>query len=361
MGGRSMNFPFRQTKKVLIVDDSRTLRAWLRAVLSLDANLEVIGEAADAFEAREMILKLRPDVITLDIEMPGMSGLEFLDRLMRNAPMPVVMLSAATTEGSNAALEALSLGAVDCLEKPIGTVSDKARRDIGKRVFAASVSRVQPPAAPMQVQHRHMSRDLGSVNAPIILIGASTGGVTALEAVLPYLDEAGPPVVVVQHMPGHFLTSFVRQLGQKLSSNVSLGRDSMDLMRGDIVFAPALGRHTELTSLGGKWRLTQRDDTEGALHCPSVDVLFKSAVPHAARVVCVLLTGLGKDGADGMFRLRKAGARSLIQNEETCVIYGMPRVAKELGAAELELPLSEIAGKINEIGLEVAVSQKRPR
>lgn len=341
-----MNVPSRLRKRVLIVDDSATLRAWLRAVINDDANLEVVGEAADAFEARERIKELKPDVVTLDVEMPKVSGLTFLERLMEHAPMPVVMVSSSTAAGSEAALEALSLGAVDCLEKPMGMVSEKLRRNMTRRILAAALSRVQPRVA-TPVQTPTSGFGACDRNMPVVLIGSSTGGVAALEQLLPGLDADGPPVVIVQHMPGDFLTSFALRMNRQLSRKVSQSREGMTLSRGDIVFAPAAGQHTEISLVGGTWRLHMRDNTEDALHCPSVDVLFHSAARHGDRIVGVMLTGLGRDGAEGMLAMHQHGARTVCQDEATCVIYGMPKTAKQLGAVDTELPLSKIADEVN--------------
>lgn len=348
LGGARMNDgSFRTARKVLIVDDSRSLRAWLRHVLECDPNLHVVGEAADAFEASRMVKALRPDVLTLDVEMPHLDGLQFLSILMDQHPVPVVMFSGATSQGSEAAVRALSLGAVDCLLKPSGVADAKQRRSLARRVFAASLSKVQHP-----IRVRLAVPPTGTVcnrddNSPLILIGASTGGVAALETVLSQLDINGPPVVIVQHMPGQFLVSFSRLLNRKLSRDVGLACDGMRLSRGDIRFAPALGQHTEIIRQKGYWLTRMRDGAGRALHCPSVDVLFASAVIHGPDIIAALLTGLGRDGADGMCRLKKAGAYTIGQDKASCVIYGMPRVAKEIGAVTRELPLDRIGQAIN--------------
>ncbi len=342
-------------KKVLIVDDSRVMRSWLRAVLSADQRLNVVGEACDAVEARDYLKAHTADVLTLDIEMPGMSGLDFLTRLMRARPMPVVMMSSLTAAGSDAAIQALSRGAIDCMVKPSSAYGDELTQDICERVYHAACTR------PSQLQMRLKSNAGSTVpqqaeaaappaygvgepcrRGAIILLGASTGGVAALETVLPMLHPDGPPVVVVQHMPGNFLCSFSERLNRQLRQNVYLAQENRVLDRGDIVLAPGNGTHTELRRKDGRWYFQFVPNDPPALHCPSVDVLFSSAVAEAKNVSAALLTGLGRDGAEGLLKLSKAGAKTFGQDEETCVVYGMPRAAKALGAVQEEVALERI-------------------
>ncbi|AXI46719.1 chemotaxis response regulator protein-glutamate methylesterase [Sulfitobacter sp. SK012] len=334
-------------KTVVIVDDSKTMRLWLRSVLDQDPRLEVIGEAADALEARQMIRTQSPDVITLDVEMPGMDGLEFLELLMRLRPMPVVMVSGATAQGSETAVTALALGAVDCLLKPTKIADPRTCDDIQRRVRSAACSNVQQHAHQRYRQKTTMPLNLEGQTAPIILIGASTGGVAALETVLTALDPNGPPVVIVQHMPQNFLASFSRRLSGLLKQRVRFAEDRMLLECGDIVIAPEKGWHTEITRWCGNWQTVLQPNAKKTPHCPSVDALFSSAVSHGHDVIAALLTGLGRDGAEGLHSLRCSGARTLAQDKESCVIYGMPRVAKELGAVEQMLTLRDIPGAIN--------------
>ncbi len=338
-------------KSVVIVDDSRTLRGWLRVVLEQDHRLEVVGEADCANAAREVIKRTNPDVITLDIEMPGMSGLEFLDRLMTLFPKPVVMISGATKSNSEATITALSLGAVDCILKPDMTADAEMRRSITRRVFSAACSTVQamrkPPAVAVRAMSQHASRTL-----PMIVIGASTGGVAALEVVLGNLHVDGPPVVIVQHMPGNFLVSFAQVLNRTLEQDVAIAREGEVLSRGQIRLAPSMGQHTHVRRTRGKWMCTFAKDEAASLHCPSVDALFSSALPFSEDIIAVILTGLGRDGADSMIGLHQKGAITLGQDAATSVVYGMPRAAFELGAVQQQLPLQKIGEAVNQ-----AVSQ----
>ena len=335
-------------KRVVIVDDSATMRRWLRHVLESDARITIVGEASDAKEARNVIRAQKPDAITLDIEMPGMNGLEFLDRLMRLHPLPVVMVSSATKRGSDAAVQALSLGAVDCLLKPENIKDSGTQRDLIRRVFSAACSQVSMPerGQPGSLRIPTISPD-GAL--PIVLIGASTGGVAALETLLRGLHAFGPPVVIVQHMPGSFLVSFSKMLNKKLPQTVGLLSDGDPIGRGQIMLAPATGRtHAGVSQRDGSW--VGKLFTAGAhsLHCPSVDALFTSAEPYGPDVISVLLTGLGRDGAQGMKALRESGARTLGQDQASCVVYGMPRAAWELGAVEQQLPLQQLSAAINQ-------------
>lgn len=341
--GESLHF---MLKRVVIVDDSRAMRAWLRAVLDQDRRLTVVGEAANAFEARQVIKDTKPDVITLDIQMPGMSGLEFLSRLMKLHPLPVVMVSGATKFGSEATITALMNGAVDCILKPTSGANANASRDMARRVFSAACSTVQPLRNP-HTQNAACAETAQSGPQPIILIGASTGGVAALEAVLQDLHVQGPPVVIVQHMPATFLISFSQLLNRKLAQDIGLAVDGASLGPGQVVLAPEQGFHTEVSRRNDKWVTHLRPNTEHAAHCPSVDTLFSSAAPFGHDVIGVILTGLGHDGAEGLHQLHRSGAQTIGQDEETSVVFGMPKAAWELGAVDQQLPLNQIGTAIN--------------
>lgn len=348
-------------KKVLIVDDSRAIRAWLRNILATDARLEVVGEAGNAFEARDFLRANQADVLTLDIEMPLMSGLEFLTRLMRARPMPVVMLSGLTAEGSDAAIQALSRGAIDCMLKPTNGFDPDLTRDFCERVYHAACTRpsqlkvVERFLNPVAIAKPRVkvSRSAPCRRGSLILIGASTGGVAAIERVLPDLEPAGPPVVIVQHMPENFLKSFAERLNRHLAQHVRLAEEGAPLHRDDIILAPGIGAHTEVRRRATGWSCHFVTREPDALHCPSVDHLFQSAVPEAPLISAAILTGLGKDGAAGLKLLSDAGARTFGQDEETSVVYGMPRAAFALGAVQKQLG-------VEKIGTALRDSFKRP-
>ena len=309
--------------RVLIVDDSLTIRSLMKARLSEDPRIEVVGEAADPYEAREKIKALSPDVLTLDVEMPRMNGLEFLERLMRLRPMPVIMVSTLTQKGSAAALEALSLGAVDCLGKPAADKIPETFERLGDLLVAAASARVRDPSqrrAPQAVPTDFRW------NGKFLLIGSSTGGVDALETVLAGFPANCPPTLITQHMPESFLASFAGRLNGRIAPSLQLAETGLPLQPGHIYLAP--GGDTHLTVEPGeppRCKLVTGEKRSG--HRTSVDVLFESALPMAPRIVAALLTGMGRDGADQMLALRKAGARCLAQDEASCVVFGMPREA----------------------------------
>jgi two-component system chemotaxis response regulator CheB len=329
-------------RRVVVVDDSRTVRALIRAALSEDPRLVVVGEAGDPYEARDVIKAVNPDVITLDVEMPRMNGLEFLEKLMRLRPMPVVMVSNRTKEHSADAIHALSIGAVDCADVARLTADPTQRRRLAVTVHNASLASVRtrlPGAAP---------RSTSSPGAPygwngrIVLIGSSTGGVDALEHVLAGFPGDGPPVLIAQHMPEAFLTSFARRLDSLVEPRVAVAAAGDRVERGAVLLAPGGTRHLELA--GRTAPRVETPETDGHdLYVPSVERLFRSAVPLAERLVPVMLTGMGRDGARAMAELRHAGAHTVVQSGETCVVDGMPRAAREAGAAEAVVPLSDIA------------------
>lgn len=344
-GGRMLHRSKR--KRVVIVDDSRSIRRWLRGVFEEDPRLIVVGEASCALTARQVIRDTDPNVVTLDIDMPGMNGLEFLVKLMTLRPMPVVMISATTHQNSEATITALTAGAIDCIVKPTIVPGPKGRRDMCRRVFSAACSKVITPPG---ITGRLPASSLpigGDHQMPLVLIGASTGGVNAIEHVLAGLDADGPPVVIVQHMPGAFLVSFSQLLNRNLAQNVGIARAGEVLHPGQVRLAPAQGRHTEILCKDRQWicRFSKQDDL--SRHCPSVDVLFKSAAQYGRDIIAVILTGLGRDGAEGLLQLHAGGARTIGQDQQSCVIYGMPRAAFELGAVDLQLPPEKIGGAVN--------------
>lgn len=330
---------------VLVVDDSPTMRNLICAVLRRDSEIEVIGQAGDPLEAREAIKRLNPDVITLDIEMPNMSGIEFLEKIMRLRPTPVIMISTLTQAGADITIEALALGAVDCVGKPgPGMTAADAFGSLTDKVKAAARSRLRAfgDSTPAQT-----SSAVFKPNGSVVAIGSSTGGVEALLSVIPTLPANGPPTLITQHMPGTFTKSFAKRLDSASAATVTEAEDGSVLEPGKVFLAPGGDRHMTVVRSGGvlRCRLTQGAPTSG--HCPSVDVLFESvATAVGKKAVGAILTGMGRDGAQGLLAMRKAGARTLGQDEATCVVYGMPRAAFELGAVERQIPISRMGAQI---------------
>ena len=336
--------------RVLVVDDSATMRGLITAILSSDPDIDVIGQAGDAMEARQAIKQLNPDVVTLDIEMPNMNGLEFLEKIMRLRPMPVIMVSTLTHRGAEATLAALEIGAFDCVGKPApGDV--RPFYDLADKVKAAARSQrnyVRPAAVTAQPPVANTATDF-RVGRKIVAIGSSTGGVEALITVLQKFPRNCPPTVITQHMPSTFTKSFAERLNRICAPVVQEATDGARLEIGKIYLAPGGERHLQVTNHSAPCcRLVERDPVNG--HRPSVDVLFDSVAELAGRnAVGVILTGMGRDGAAGLLKMRHAGARTIGQNEKTCVVYGMPRVAFELGGVEQQLPLGSIGEEILKI------------
>ncbi len=333
--------------RVLIVDDSPTMRVLITNILGRDPGIEVIGSAADPLEAREAIKAFNPDVITLDVEMPRMNGIEFLEKIMRLRPMPVVMVSSLTQEGADTTLRALELGAFDCVGKPAIGEASSGFSELIDKVKAAAQSRVRPFGE--RTPQRPSKSDFTPDNK-VVAIGSSTGGVEALVTLLETYPANCPPTVITQHMPASFTRSFADRLNRLSAAHVSEAEDGAKLEVGRVYVAPGGERHLELVAgaAGQRCRLRDADPVNG--HRPSVDVLFKS-VAHAAgaRAVGVILTGMGKDGAQGLLEMRQAGARTIGQDESSCVVYGMPRAAFELKAVERQLPMSRISRVIQEL------------
>lgn len=327
--------------RVLVIDDSATMRAIIVRALARDGDLEVVGEASNPIQARALIKALNPDVLTLDVEMPQMNGLDFLERLMRLRPMPVVMVSTLTSRGAEATLRALELGAVECVAKP--QLHDFSSFDrIAAIVRTAARARPQPMrgvSAPAPVIANFTPGER------LLAMGASTGGVEALLAILSNFPENCPPTVITQHMPAAFTSSFAKRLDRACAATVTEAFDGAPLIVGQIYLAPGGATHLEVAgSHSGPWRcrLIEADTVNG--HRPSVDVLFKSAASVARnRAVGVILTGMGRDGARGLLAMREAGALTFGQDEASCVVYGMPKSAFELGAVITQVPLQSAA------------------
>ncbi|MBY0430526.1 MAG: chemotaxis response regulator protein-glutamate methylesterase [Rhodospirillales bacterium] len=330
--------------RVLVVDDSALVRQILTSVLSADPGIEVVGVAVDPFDAREKIKVLNPDVITLDVEMPRMSGLDFLEKLMRLRPMPVVMVSTLTQKGAEATIEALSLGAVDFVAKPTSAAALGALGEeiVGKIRNAAS-TRVRPFRNAPKAERPAAVPTARRMLRKLIAIGSSTGGVEAVTELISGLPNDSPPVVITQHMPPHYTASFAQRLDKTAQVRVHEATDGQKLQRGHVYIAPG-GRHLKLDRFGEEFRCVLNDDAPVTGHRPSVDVLFHSVAEAAGKAaVGVILTGMGRDGAQGLKNLRDHGANTFGQDELSCVVYGMPRAAKEVGAVEQELPLGRIA------------------
>ena len=328
--------------RVVVVDDSPTMRGLISATLRRDPELQVVGAAGDPLEAREMIKELNPDVITLDIEMPNMSGLDFLERIMRLRPMPVVMVSTLTQAGADATLRALELGAVDCVAKPTSAQASEGLSELAAKVKVAARASVRPAGRIAQPKVR-----TGYAPADTILaIGSSTGGVEALLTILANFPENCPPTVITQHMPATFTKSFAARLDRICGGRVEEATDGAPLEVGRVYLAPGGEAHLEVVRAGGlRCRLRQGDLISG--HRPSVDALFNSVAHAVGSNACgVILTGMGRDGAAGLKAMRDAGARTVGQDEASCVVYGMPRAAFETGAVERQASLADIGPTI---------------
>lgn len=339
--------------KVLICDDSAVMRSLLAEIINSDPRLEVVGVAPDPLVARELIKSLDPDVLTLDVEMPRMDGIEFLDRLMRLRPMPVVMISSFTEHGSDETLRALELGAVDFLTKPgVSRQINEYAREICEKIVSAHCSRGrQMPrvrAAPTGRTGGLAAEPLGerTLRERVVLMGASTGGTEAIREVLCALPVAFPPLLIVQHMPEMFTASFARRLDGLAAIRVKEAEQGERLQPGTAYIAPG---HSHLLMVRGGAGMACELSSAPAVnrHRPSVDVLFESAAALLGKnALGVLLTGMGKDGAQGLLSLRKAGAWTLAQDQGSSVVWGMPREAAAIGAAIEVAALGEIAGRL---------------
>jgi len=330
--------------RVVVVDDSALARRSIIDALSKDPHIEVVGAAPDPYVARDLIMQLDPDVITLDLEMPRMDGLTFLRILQEHHPVPTIVISSLTQTGSARALEALAAGAIDVVGKPDGSQSiGELSRLLAHLVKAAARSHRSTMPAAAELESARTQRPTQTYSPrKVIVIGASTGGVEALKYLLPHLPEGLPPIVVVQHIPASFSRSMAQHLDELCAFPVREAEDGEDLSGNTCLIAPG-NKHLMLvgTARGYRVRLTTSPPVH---HCrPAVDILFRSAAELAGRdAVAALLTGMGVDGARGLLALRSAGARTMAQDERTCVVFGMPQAAINLGAAEQVLPLSHM-------------------
>lgn len=331
--------------RVLIVDDSALVRRVLMEGLAKYPDIEVVGTASDPYIARERIVQLTPDVVTLDIEMPRMDGLSFLSKLMRHYPIPVIVVSSLTTEHSDTALRALALGAVDVIGKPgsYSATTDVAD-ELAKSIRVAASARVQRPLdlAEGLLKPRRPISQL-DVSQQVIAIGASTGGTQAIEALLRQFPSDAPGTVIVQHMPELFTASFARRLNEQCSIHVREAKDGDVIAAGLALIAPG-DKHLMIQANGTGWVARVKDGPRIHHQRPAVDVLFQSVARAAgARAVGALLTGMGADGARGLLAMREAGAYTVAQDQESCVVFGMPKEAIRMEAAREVLPLDKIA------------------
>jgi two-component system chemotaxis response regulator CheB len=340
--------------RVLIVDDSLVMRAILSELLQQEGDIEVVGTSANAVEARADIKRLNPDVVTLDIEMPGMNGLNFLEMVMRLRPMPVVIVSGAIQTGINFAEEAKAIGAAEFYAKPDGRAGSMLQADGGelaRRVRAAAAkSHLYPDPAAQRVtasgQVVNPSDGVRGRKADIIAIGSSTGGVEALQTLLTEFPEDCPPTVIVQHIHANFIGSVARRLDGMCRARVQLAQPDLPLRQGHVYFAPSNEHHLRVSGGNGfVAKLRTGDPISG--HRPSVDALFHSVAEVAGpRAVGILLSGMGSDGANGLLAMHRAGAYTIAQDEASCPVFGMPRAAIALGAASQVLPLTQIASRV---------------
>ena len=331
--------------RVLIVDDSALVRNVLTQVLSSDPEIEVVGTAPDPFIARDKIKRLNPDVLTLDIEMPKMDGITFLQNLMRLRPMPVVMVSTLTQHGADATLRALAIGAVDYVGKPQANIGERLgdyAEELINKVKSAASSRPRTLAAapPTRIERFAPGR------SRLVLIGASTGGTQAVREILEVLPPSAPPIVVAQHIPSSFSKPFAERLDRQCAVHVVEAEDGARILPGHVYIAPG-DRHLGVGRSGADWICRVHDGKRVNRHRPSVDVLFHTAATHAGRsAIGVLLTGMGDDGARGLKAMHDAGAETLVQDEATSVVWGMPGSAVRLGATERIVALDKIAEEI---------------
>lgn len=334
--------------RVLIVDDSAIVRKMLAEALASEPDMEVVGTAPDPFVARDKIVSLRPDVITLDIEMPRMDGLTFLKKIMKFHPLPVIIISSLAQSSSQAALEALQCGAVEVLAKPGGPYSvGELKHDLPHKVRAAAQARICKPKAQLAAPVSPPTPAFSSASdSTVIAIGASTGGTEALREVLTGLPANMPGILVVQHIPPVFSLAFANRLDNLCRLHVKEAADGDRLTPGLVLIAPG-NFHMTLRQTGGQYSVRVQDGPRVCYQRPSVDVLFDS-VAQAAQgdAIGAILTGMGSDGAQGLLKMKRAGARTLAQDEASCVVFGMPREAIRMGAVDRIAPLDRVAAEL---------------
>lgn len=330
--------------KVLVVDDSAVVRKVFKEELSKERDIEVVGTAPDPYVARDKIVNLKPDVVTLDIEMPRMDGLTFLRKLMAYYPLPVIIVSSLTREGSKLAMDALSLGALEVISKPSGAYSvGEMSLQLADKIRAVASVRVKTKKDGQEnVQEKPIQAMLKTTNK-MIAIGASTGGTEALKVVLTAMPPNAPGILVVQHMPAQFTASFAERLNELCALTVREAGDGDSLVNGLALIAPG-NFHMLLRRSGARYYVEVKKGPMVHHQRPSVDVLLHSVAGQAgSNAVGAVLTGMGADGAAGLLKMREAGARTVAQDEKSCVVFGMPREAMRLGAAEKVVPLDRMA------------------
>jgi two-component system chemotaxis response regulator CheB len=331
-----------QIIKVLVVDDSAIVRKVFSEELSKEKDIKVIGTAPDPYVARDKIVNLKPDVVTLDIEMPRMDGLTFLKKIMTYAPLPVIIVSSLSKEGSKIALEALSLGALEVISKPtaaysVGDLSIQLADKI-RAVAHVKVNARKSTSAIEQIRERAVlgSRALTETTSKIIAIGASTGGTEALREVITRMPRNAPGIVVVQHMPAKFTTSFAERLDSLSEMRVKEAQDGDTVVDGQVLIAPG-NFHMLLKRSGARYYVAVKTGPMVHHQRPAVDILFKSVAQYAgANALGIILTGMGSDGAEGMVHMKQAGAMNIAQDEQSCVVFGMPKEAIKTGARSEE-------------------------
>lgn len=351
-----MSLTSKKKIKVLCVDDSALIRSVMSEIINSQSDMTVVGTAADPLVARDLIKVTNPDVLTLDVEMPRMDGLEFLEKLMRLRPMPVVMVSSLTERGSEIALRALELGAIDFVTKPRLGVRDgllNYTELIAGKIRTAASARLLParPAA-TAARPAHEAAPEALLRSPLLstekllIIGASTGGTEAIREVLQPLPPDAPAVLIAQHMPAGFTRSFAQRLDGLCRIRVKEAEQGERVLPGHAYIAPG-GFHLSLARSGANYVAHLDQEPPVNRHRPSIDVLFDSAAKHAGKnAIGIILTGMGKDGAEGLLRMRRAGAHTLAQDEASCVVFGMPREAVALGAVDEVSPLNEISRRV---------------
>ena len=345
--------------RVLVVDDSAVVRQTLSEILNSDPLIEVMATASDPFVAAEKMRREAPDVITLDVEMPRMDGITFLEKIMHQHPIPVVMCSSLTEKGAATTLKALDCGAVEVIEKPrMGTKRflEESRTLICDAVRAASLARPKPKKNRISVEPKLSadaviakpvaSKAMIQTTEKIVAVGASTGGTEALRIFLESMPPDSPGIVIVQHMPEKFTRSFAQRLDSLCQITVKEAQSNDTVLPGRALIAPG-NHHMLLKRSGARYYVEIKDGPLVSRHRPSVDVLFRSSARYAgANAVGIIMTGMGDDGAQGLLEMKTAGARTIAQNEASCVVYGMPAEAVKLGAADRVVPLEQIAGEV---------------